>query len=29
VHRFVDRDAGIDALLDALTADLTGGHASA
>jgi PilZ domain len=23
VHRFVDRDAGLDALLDALTADLT------
>ena len=28
VHRFVDRDAGIDALLDALTADL-GGHPAA
>jgi PilZ domain len=28
VHRFVDRDAGIDALLDALTADL-GGHTAA
>ena len=27
VHRFVDREAGIDALLDALTADL-GGHAA-
>jgi len=30
VHRFVDREAGIDALLDALTADLggSGAHAS-
>ena len=26
VHRFVDRDAGLDALLDALTADLGTSH---